>query len=474
MTVRRSILPGRERRGPDPDVPMSRWDRGGGEGARRRPEPVEGERVEPQAEHKRVRARAARSLDTARIRADFPILEREVNGHPLVYLDNAATSQKPRQVIQALVDYYERYNANVNRGVHTMSVEATDAYEEARRKVARFINAPGEECVIWTRNTSESLNLVAYSWGDANIREGDNIVTTAMEHHSDIVPWQQVARRNGAELRYIPVTADGVLDFGAAGRLIDRRTRLVAAMHASNVLGVVNPVEELARLAHARGALMLVDGAQSVPSMPVDVQALDCDFLAFSAHKMLGPTGIGVLYVRREVLDKMAPWMFGGDMISEVTYEGAKWNDLPYRFEAGTPNIADAIATGVAVDYLTALGMDNVWAHEQALGAYALDRFKELEQFRVLGPKDPELRGGLVAFVHDTIHPHDLGQALDRVGIAIRTGHHCAMPLVRSQGIVAAARASFYIYNTEAEIDALISGLKEAVSYFSRSDRRRP
>ena len=395
-------------------------------------------------------------------------MERKVNGRPLVYLDNAATSQKPRQVIQALVDYYERYNANVHRGVHTLSIEATEAYEEARRKVARFINAPDETCVLWTHNTSESLNLAAYSWGDANVTEGDNIVTTAMEHHSDIVPWQQLARRKRAELRYIPVTPEGTLDMDAAPYLINRRTKLVAAMHASNVLGAVNPVRELAELAHRQGALMLVDGAQSVPSMPVDVQALGCDFLAFSAHKMLGPTGIGALYVRPDVLEKMQPWMFGGDMISEVTYEGAKWNDLPYRFEAGTPNIADAIATGVAVDYLSALGMDNVWAHEQALGEYALERFKELEQFTVLGPEAPEKRGGLVAFYHDAIHPHDLGTALDRMGIAIRTGHHCAMPLIRSHGIVAAARASFYVYNTGAEIDVLIDGLKEAVEYFAK------
>jgi cysteine desulfurase/selenocysteine lyase len=413
-------------------------------------------------------APAARRLDVARIRNDFPILERMVNGHPLVYLDNAATSQKPRQVIQALVDYYERYNANVHRGVHTLSVEATEAYEEARRKVARFINAPSERCVVWTRNTSESINLVAYSWGDAGVTEGDNIVTTAMEHHSDIVPWQQLARRKGAQVRYIPITVQGALDLGAARRLIDRRTKLVASMHASNVLGVVNPVESLAELAHAAGALMLIDGAQSVPSMSVDVQALDCDFLAFSAHKMCGPTGVGVLYVRPDILEKMQPWMFGGDMISEVTYEGAVWNDLPYRFEAGTPNIAGAIATGAAVDYLTGLGMDNVWAHEQALGAYALERFKELEQFHLLGPRDPAGRGGLLAFYHDTVHPHDLGQVLDRSGIAIRTGHHCAMPLVRSQGIVAAARASWYVYNTEQEIDALIDGLKDAVDYFSR------
>lgn len=408
-------------------------------------------------------------LDVQRIRADFPILTRQVNGHTLTYLDNAATSQKPTQVIQSLVDYYERYNSNVHRGVHTLSIEATEAYEEARGKVQRFINAPAPESIIWTRNTSESLNLVAYTWAEVNVGAGDEIVTTAMEHHSDIVPWQQLAYRKGATLKIIEETETGRLDMEQAAEFITDRTKIVAATHMSNVLGTVNDVRALADAAHKVGAVLLVDGAQSVPHMPVDVQALDCDFMAFSAHKMLGPTGIGVLYGKPEILEAMPPWMFGGDMILEVTYEDASWNDLPYRFEAGTPNIADAIATGAAVDYLTALGMNNVWAHEQQVTAYALDKFKDLKGITLLGPREVDDKGAVISFAHDTVHSHDLGTALDQLGIAIRTGHHCAMPLVRSHGIISAARASFYIYNTEAEVDILVEGLSEAEEYFSKA-----
>jgi len=411
----------------------------------------------------------ATHLDVEGIRADFPILTRQVNGRTLTYLDNAATSQKPSQVIQSLVDYYERYNSNVHRGVHTLSIEATEAYEEARGKVQRFINAPSPESIIWTRNTSESLNLVAYTWAEANVGAGDEIVTTAMEHHSNIVPWQQLAMRKGATLKIIPETENGRLDMERAAQLITDRTKILATTHMSNVLGTVVDVKGLADAAHAVGAVILIDGAQSVPHMPVDVQALDCDFMAFSAHKMLGPTGIGVLYGRPEILEVMPPWMFGGDMILEVSYEGASWNDLPYRFEAGTPNIADAIATGAAVDYLEALGMDNVWAHEQQITAYALDRFAELDGINLLGPREVEDKGAVISFSHDSVHSHDLGTALDQLGIAIRTGHHCAMPLIRSHGIVSAARASFYIYNTEAEVDVLIDGLKEAQRYFSKA-----
>jgi cysteine desulfurase/selenocysteine lyase len=411
----------------------------------------------------------ASHLDVESIRADFPILTRQVNGHTLTYLDNAATSQKPSQVIQSLVDYYERYNSNVHRGVHTLSIEATEAYEEARGKVQRFINAPSPESIIWTRNTSESLNLVAYTWAEANVGAGDEIVTTAMEHHSNIVPWQQLAMRKGATLKIIPETETGRLDMEQAAEMITERTKIVATTHMSNVLGTVVDVKALADAAHRVGAVIIVDGAQSVPHMPVDVQALDCDFMAFSAHKMLGPTGIGVLYGRPEILEAMPPWMFGGDMILEVSYEDASWNDLPYRFEAGTPNIADAIATGAAVDYLEALGMDNVWAHEQQITGYALDRFAELEGINLLGPREVEDKGAVISFSHDSVHSHDLGTALDQLGIAIRTGHHCAMPLIRSHGIVSAARASFYIYNTEAEVDVLIDGLKKAERYFSKA-----
>ncbi|MBP38514.1 MAG: cysteine desulfurase [Dehalococcoidia bacterium] len=410
----------------------------------------------------------SRVFDIDAIRADFPILQRKINDQTLVYLDTAATSQKPKQVIEALTNYYEQTNANVHRGVHTLSIEATDGYELARTKVAKFINAVRPEEVIWTRNTSESLNLVAATWAEANVGEGDNIVITAMEHHSNIVPWQHLAEKKNAELRYLAADEDGLLDISELDSIVDSRTKIVAATHMSNVLGSINPIAELANRAHAVGAVILVDAAQSVPHMPVDVQALDADFLCFSAHKMLGPTGIGVLWGRYELLEVMPPYMFGGDMILEVTYENATWNDLPYKFEAGTPNIADAIATGAAVDYLTELGMDNVWQHEQELTAYAMEQILSLDSVKVLGPQDSALRGGVISFIHGTIHPHDLGTALDQQGIAIRTGHHCAMPLVRSFDVVAAARASFYIYNTKSEIDALVNGISETERYFSR------
>ena len=410
----------------------------------------------------------SRAFDVDAIRADFPILQRKINGKDLVYLDNAATTQKPSQVIKSLVDYYEQTNANVHRGVHTLSIEATDGYELARTKVAKFINAPRPEEVIWTRNTSESLNLVAATWAEANVGEGDNIVITAMEHHSNIVPWQQLAANKNAELRYLPAAEDGSLDISNIDSIIDSRTKIVAVTHMSNVLGTINPVALLAEKVHSVGGVILVDAAQSVPHMPVDVQALDADFLCFSAHKMVGPTGIGVLWGRYDLLDGMPPYMFGGDMILEVTYEDANWNELPYKFEAGTPNIADAIATGAAVDYLTELGMDNIWEHEQELTAYAMEKVLSLGTVRVLGPQDPAKRGGVISFIHDTIHPHDLGTALDQQGIAIRTGHHCAMPLVRSFDVVAAARASFYIYNTKSEVDAFVDGLRETEGYFSR------
>ena len=406
--------------------------------------------------------------DVEKVRGDFPILSTRINGRPLVYLDNAATSQKPRSVIRAISDYYERSNSNVHRGVHTLSMMASEAYEEARAKVQRFVGAPEVESIVWTRNASESINLVAASWGLGNLKEGDEIVATGMEHHSNLVPWQQLAGRTGAVLKLISVQEGGTLDMESAGEAITERTRLVAVTHLSNVLGTVNPVKDLAARAHSVGAVILVDGAQSVPHMPVDVVDLECDFLAFSAHKMLGPTGVGVLYGRPELLDAMPPYMFGGDMVLRVTYEDARWNQVPYKFEAGTPNIAGAIGTGAAVDYLTALGMESVWAHEQRLTAYALERMRELELVTVMGPQNPAGRGGTISFSHEWIHPHDLGTVLDSMGIAIRTGHHCAMPLVRSYGLTASARASFYVYNKEEEIDLLIDGLKEAERYFTK------
>ena len=407
--------------------------------------------------------------DVEKIRQDFPILSRKVYDKPLIYLDNAATTQKPRQVIQALVDYYEGYNANVHRGVHALSQEATERYEEARAKVARFIGAESANEIIWTRNASESLNLVAYTWAEENIAEGDEIVVTPYEHHSNLVPWQKVARDKGAKLRVLPMREDdNSLDMSRVDEFITPRTKLLAAVHMSNGIGIVTPVRELVDKARAVGATVLIDATQSAPHMPVDVKDLDCDFLTLSGHKMLGPTGIGALYGRQEILENMEPFMRGGEMVLEVWYDRATWNDLPMKFEAGTPNIADAIGFGAAIDYLDDLGMENVRAHEIALSAYALEAFKELEEdIDIFGPRDPEQRGGIISFHSDIVHPHDLGTFLDRDGIAVRTGHHCTMPLMRELGVVATARASYYVYNTEEEIDALVDSVKRALRYFS-------
>jgi cysteine desulfurase/selenocysteine lyase len=411
--------------------------------------------------------------DVNRVRQDFPILERTVHGKPLVYLDNAATSQKPRSVIAALVEYYESYNANVHRAVHTLGEEATDRYEEARQKVAGFIGAKDPTSVIFVRGTTEAVNLVSYSWAPDNLGPGDEILLTPMEHHSNLVPWQRVAQERGAVLRFIPLRDDGVLDLSGLDALITERTKLVAVTAMSNVLGTINPVAEIARAAHAVGAKVLVDGAQSVPHLPTTVEDLDCDFLAFSGHKMLGPTGIGALYVRPEILERMEPFHRGGEMVRQVTLESATWNDLPYRFEAGTPNIADAIALGAAVDYLQALGMDQVREHEVALTRYALDRLKPLEEvLTVFGPEDMAVRGGAVSFHCPDVHPHDLGTFLDLEGIAVRAGHHCAMPLMHCLEVPATARASFYLYNTEQEVDALVDALGRAIDYFAPSERR--
>ena len=406
-------------------------------------------------------------LDVERIRDDFPILSRKVHGKPLVYLDNAATSQKPRAVIQALTEYYETYNSNVHRGVHTLSMEATDRYEEAREKVARFINAETPESIIWTRNATESINLVAHSWAESNISEGDEIVVTRLEHHSNLVPWQRIAARNGAVLRFLELTEDGAVDMAGAASVINAKTKLLAVTQVSNSLGTVVPVKKLAGMARSVGAAVLVDGAQSVPHQPVDVEDIGCDFLALSGHKMMGPTGIGALYARREVLEQMEPFLHGGEMVLEVSYEDASWNELPMRFEAGTPNIADAIALGVAVDYLTALGMENVREHEKQLTAYALDAFRELEEVDLFGPMDVDRRGGILSFHSFDVHPHDLGTFLDQEGVAIRTGHHCTMPLMGALGVPATARASLYVYNTEQEVDALVDAVKRALRYFA-------
>jgi cysteine desulfurase/selenocysteine lyase len=390
-------------------------------------------------------------------------LNRKVNGKDLVYLDNAATSQKPKEVIDSIRDYYMNHNANVHRGVHLLSVEATDAYENARIQISDLINCPNSNSIIWTRNATESLNLVASSWALDNLTKESNIIITNAEHHSNLVTWQQVSEKTGCDLRYLNIS-DG-FDLSDFENLIDEKTKLVAVTHMSNVLGYVVPIEEIVPLARKYDAKVLVDGAQSVPHMPVDVLALDIDFLVFSAHKMLGPTGIGVLYAKLDLLEDMNPYMFGGDMILEVTYEDAKWNRLPYKFEAGTPNISGAISTGVAANYLMKIGMENVWEHENSITKYALEKFRELNNFNVIGDNVTQRRGGVISFTHNKIHPHDIGTILDKQGIAIRTGHHCAMPLIRSYGVVAAARASFYIYNTLQEVDQLVEALQDAEDF---------
>ena len=406
--------------------------------------------------------------DVEKIRKDFPILSNTVFDKPLIYLDNAATSQKPRQVIEALVDYYENSNANVHRGVHHLSQQATDLYEGARNKVANFINASDPDEIVWTRSTTESINLVAYTWANQNIGPGDEIVVSPMEHHSNLVPWQKVTKAKGATLRILPLGPDASLDLVDIDEYINSRTKLLAIAHMSNGVGTINPVKQLAAKAKKYGATVLIDAAQSAPHMPVDVVDLDCDFLALSGHKMLGPTGIGVLYGRRELLDQMDPFMTGGEMVLEVWYDRATWNDLPMKFEAGTPNIAGAVALGAAVDYLQEIGMEDIRAHEIQLTQYAFNAFKELEEeLEIFGPRDPQKRGGILSFNANTVHPHDLGTFLDRDGIAVRTGHHCTMPLMRELGVIATARASFYLYNTEREVDFLVDSLKRATRYFT-------
>ena len=403
------------------------------------------------------------------IRNDFPILSKKINGHQLVYLDNAATTHKPRSVINSLVDFYENYNSNVHRGVHTLSMEATDQFEEARQKISSFINSETPQSIIWTRNASESLNIISYSWGYKNISEGDEILLSPMEHHSNLIPWQELARAKGAKIKYLSLNEDGTLDLSNIDELMTLNTKLVSVVHVSNALGTINPVKQLCDKAHEVGALFVLDGAQSVPHMLVDVQELDCDFFVFSGHKMMGPTGIGVLYGKMEILEKMDPVFTGGEMVLEVTYEKASWADIPMKFEAGTPNIADSIALGAAVDYLQNIGMGNIHDYEKTITSYGLQKFQELESEGVtlFGPKSSDLKGAVFSFHIPNIHPHDLGTILDGLGIAVRTGHHCAMPLIRSLGVSATARASFYVYKTLDEVDMLIEGIKSAIRYFS-------
>lgn len=408
---------------------------------------------------------ATRSAES--IAADFPILHRPTSrGKRLVYLDSAATSQKPQSVIDTLVTYYSEYNANIHRGVYEIAARATDMFEAARATVARFINADSRE-VIWTRNATEAINLVGYSWGLTNIKAGDAILTSQLEHHSNLVPWQLLAEKTGATLRFIPVDERGVLQLDDLDRLLDG-VKLVAISHVSNTLGTITPLERIVPAAHAAGAVVLVDGAQGIPHLPVDVRALDVDFYAFSGHKMLGPTGIGVLYGKRSLLEAMPPFLAGGDMIRKVEYEHTSFNDLPWKFEAGTSNIADAIALGAAVDYLESIGMAWVRAHERSLLAYALERLQPLESrgLAVYGPKDPQLVSGVLSFNFADVHAHDLASILDTEGVCIRAGHHCTMPLMEKMGWPATARASFYIYNTERDIDALAEGIEKAARVF--------
>jgi cysteine desulfurase/selenocysteine lyase len=406
------------------------------------------------------------AVDLEEIRDDFPLLRQKVHGKPLIYFDNAATSQKPRAVIDALNDYYVRYNANVHRGLHALAERATKEYERAREKVARFINAESPQSVIFTRGTTEAINLIAYSWARNNLKKGNEILLTFMEHHSNTVPWYQVCEQTGAVVTRMELNADGTLRLDDLDKLLTDRTKLVAIAHASNVLGTINPVRAIADAAHKSGALVVVDGAQSAPHMRVDVQAAGCDFFAFSGHKMCGPTASGALYGKLNLLEAMPPFMGGGEMIREVWFDHATYNDLPYKFEAGTPNIAESIGLGVAVDYLSRIGMDKIRQHEKEITQYALDRLKEFIEVKIYGPLDVEQRAGLVSFTFSDIHPHDLATFFDEEGIAIRAGHHCAMPLHKKLGIAATARASFYLYNTRAEVDAFIEALRKAKKFF--------
>lgn len=401
-------------------------------------------------------------FDVEQVRKDFPILGRVINERPLVYLDSAATSQKPRSVIDSITDYYSRYNSNIHRGIHSLGEEATTAYERVRAKVRAFIKAPDAHEIIFTRNTTEAVNLVASTYGRQNILSGDEILLTPMEHHSNLIPWQTLAKERDAKLVFCSLHEDGTVDLDSVRRLINKRTRLVAITLTSNVLGTIVPVAEVCKIAREHGAVVFVDGAQGVPHMPVSVEDLQCDFLAFSMHKMLGPTGVGVLWGKLEILETMQPQMYGGNMISSVWRDRVILNQVPWRFEAGTPNIADVIASGVAIDYLQKLGMDNVREHEKALSAYALRAFSQIPGIKIYGPQDIESRAGVFSFNLAGVHAHDVGQIVNEEGIAIRVGHHCCQPLMRDLDIPGTARASFYVYTNEQEIDLLIGALEKA------------
>ncbi|GGE07947.1 cysteine desulfurase SufS [Marinithermofilum abyssi] len=399
-----------------------------------------------------------------RFKQDFPILDQQVNGKSLVYLDSSATSQKPFQVIEAVEEYYKQYNSNVHRGVHTLGTKATDGYEGAREKVRRFINAASTKEIIFTRGTTTALNLVAISYARTNLKEGDEIVLSPSEHHSNLIPWQQAAKATGATLKYFELEPDGTLDIEKAKAVITPNTKLVAIAHVSNVLGTVFPVKELAQLVHQQGGVIVIDGAQSVPHMKVDVREIDCDFLAFSGHKMVGPTGIGVLYGKEALLEKMEPIEFGGEMIDHVDLYESTWKELPWKFEGGTPIIAGAIGLGAAIDYLESIGMDTIEEHDRQLAAYAVEELQKVEGLEIYGPL--KNRTGLVTFNIDNVHPHDVATVLDAEGIAVRAGHHCAQPLMRWLNVTATARASFYLYNDEEDIQQLVKGLQKVKEYF--------
>ena len=401
-------------------------------------------------------------LDVEQIRKDFPILQRKVHGKPLVYLDNAATSQKPNQVIEAIDNYYKNYNANIHRSIHTLGEEATEKYEEAHDKAAEFINADSYQNIIFTKNTTESLNLLAYSL-TSKLKKGDEIVISQMEHHSNFVPWQQLAKQRSLKLKFIKINEEGLFDADSINENITKKTKIVSLTHVSNVLGTINSIKDIAKIAHENSALMVADGAQSAPHMPVDVKNLNVDFYAFSGHKMLGPTGIGVLYGKRELLEEMQPFLYGGEMIREVKFDDTKFNDLPWKFEAGTMNIAEGIGLSAAIDYLNNIGMGQIQKRDRELADYAIKRLKEIKDLTIYGPEE---RGAVVSFNLKNIHAHDVSQILDSEGIAIRAGHHCCMPLMSVLKVPATARASFYLYNTEEEIDKLISGLHKVKKIF--------
>lgn len=405
-------------------------------------------------------------ISPEKIRQDFPILFQEVNDEPLVYLDNAATTQKPKQVLATMTHYYSANNANVHRGVHTLAERATHDYEAAREKVRRFLNAQETAEILFTRGTTTSLNWVAQSYGDAFVKAGDEIVISYMEHHSNIIPWQQLAKRTGATLKYIELTEEGFLDLEHATSIITEKTKIVSVAHASNVLGVINPIQELATIVHEKGGILVVDGAQSAPHIKIDVQSLDCDFFAFSGHKMCATTGTGVLYGKRKWLEQMEPVEFGGEMIDFVGLQDSTWKELPWKFEAGTPNIAGVIALGAAIDYLESIGLAGIHQYEEELVGYVLPKLQAIEGLTIYGPKDPTQRTGVISFNLENLHPHDVATALDMEGVAVRAGHHCAQPLLKYLGVAATARASFYIYNTKADADRFVQAILATKEFF--------